>query len=96
MVVSGVSAIMFYVWLGLTKDMTLFLWLGVLYHAVGATFWATLPAFIAEQFPTNIRVFGTSTSYSARRFTSTLIPMVLGAAWVRCCPWALFSVVWRN
>jgi MFS family permease len=81
MVVSGVlSAIMFYVWLGMTTDMTLFLWLGVLYHAVGATFWATLPAFIAEQFPTNIRAFGTSTSYSAGRFASTLIPMALGAA----------------
>ena len=81
MVISGVlSAIMFYVWLGLTSDMTLFLWLGVLYHAVGATFWSTLPAFIAEQFPTNVRAFGTSTSYSAGRFASTVIPMALGAA----------------
>ena len=81
MIISGIlSAIMFYVWLGMTADLTLFLWLGVLYHAVGATFWATLPAFVAEQFPTNIRAFGTSTSYSAGRFASTLIPMALGAA----------------
>lgn len=81
MIISGIlSAIMFYVWLGMTTDLTLFLWLGVLYHAVGATFWATLPAFVAEQFPTNIRAFGTSTSYSAGRFASTLIPMALGVA----------------
>jgi MFS family permease len=74
------SAVMFYVWLGMTRDLTLFLWLGVLYHAVGSVFWATLPAFLAEQFPTHIRAFGVASSYSLGRFIVVIVPMALGAA----------------
>jgi len=61
--------------------------LGILLNpGVTYTFWATLPAFVAEQFPTNIRAFGTSTSYHAGRFVSTQIPMALGAAAMKYGP----------
>jgi MFS family permease len=73
------AAITFYLWLGTTTGPTAFVVLALLHTVVASMFWATLASFLAEQFPTNIRALGVSSSYSTGRLFSTLIPIILGA-----------------
>lgn len=72
------SAVSFYLWLGMTTGPTLFFALAVVHYIVASAFWATLASFLAEQFPTSIRAVGVSSSYSTGRLFSLLVPIALG------------------
>jgi predicted MFS family arabinose efflux permease len=74
-----VSAVSFYLWLGMPTSPTMFVVLAVFHYVVVSAFWATLASFLAEQFPTAIRARGVSTSYSNGRVFSVLVPIGLGA-----------------
>jgi len=76
---SFLTAVMFYVWLGLKWDNTMFFVWGWIYQVTSSVLWAILGAYLAEQFPTNIRAVGTAASYSTGRLISTLVPFVMGA-----------------
>lgn len=73
------SAVSFYAWLGMTTTPAVFVVLAVVHYIVASVFWATLASFLAEQFPTNIRAVGVSSSYSTGRLFSILVPIALGA-----------------
>jgi MFS family permease len=73
------SAISFYVWIGIPTGPTAFFALAVVHYLIASAFWATLASFLAEQFPTAIRALGVSSSYSTGRVFSLLVPIGLGA-----------------
>jgi MFS family permease len=73
------SAISFYLWMGVKTGPELFFALAVTHYIVASIFWATLASFLAEQFPTNIRAVGVSSSYSTGRVFSVVVPIALGA-----------------
>ena len=78
-VFSFVTAVIFYVWLGLKWDNTMFFVWGWIYQVTSSVLWAILGAYLAEQFPTNIRAVGTASAFSTGRLISTLVPFVMGA-----------------
>ena len=73
------SAISFYVWIGIQTGPAVFFALAIVHYLVASAFWATLASFLAEQFPTSIRALGVSSSYSTGRVFSLLVPIGLGA-----------------
>jgi MFS family permease len=73
------SAVSFYIWLGVPTGPTAFFALAVVHYIIASAFWATLASFLAEQFPTSIRALGVSSSYSTGRLFSVLVPIALGA-----------------
>ena len=73
------SAVSFYLWLGLTTSPTVFVILAIVHYVIASAFWATLASFLAEQFPTAIRARGVSSAYSTGRLFSVVVPIALGA-----------------
>ena len=73
------SAVSFYLWLGMTTGPVVFFILAIVHYVIASAFWATLASFLAEQFPTQIRALGVSSSYSTGRLFSILVPIALGA-----------------
>lgn len=76
---SLLSAVSFYLWLGISTGPVLFFVLAFVHYVIASTFWATLASFLAEQFPTPIRALGVSSSYSTGRVFSVAVPIALGA-----------------
>lgn len=74
------SAVSLYVWLGIAWGPQAFFVMGLLAWVTASAMWAGFGAYLAEQFPTNIRAVGVSSSFAIGRGVMSFVPMALGAA----------------
>ncbi|MBI5259341.1 MAG: MFS transporter [Burkholderiales bacterium] len=77
---AAISALSLYGWLGFGWDAQVFFILGLVHWATATAMWAGFGAYLAEQFPTNIRAVGVASSFSVGRGVMSFVPMALGAA----------------
>ncbi len=75
-----ISAVTLYAWLGMAWEPKAFFIMGLVAWATASAMWAGFGAYLAEQFPTNIRAVGVSTSFSIGRAVMSFVPLALGAA----------------
>ena len=75
---SILAAFAMIVWVNM-PDETSFFWMGMLFNFIGQGYWGPLAAFCSEQFPTHLRAFAVSFSYSTGRVIAIFFPMILGA-----------------
>jgi MFS family permease len=76
---AAISAVTLYGWLAFPWSPTLFWTLGLLHWAMASAMWAGLAAFVAEQFPTDIRALALGSAFSTGRIVVVFVPMALGA-----------------
>ena len=77
---AGLSAVSLYAWLGFPWEPQVFFIMGLLAWVTASAMWAGFGAYLAEQFPTNIRAVGVSSSFAVGRGVMSFVPMALGAA----------------
>jgi len=77
---AGLSAVSLYAWLGFAWEPQVFFLMGLLAWVTASAMWAGFGAYLAEQFPTNIRAVGVSSSFAIGRGVMSFVPMALGAA----------------
>jgi MFS family permease len=75
---SIVTGIITYFWMG-SSDQTVFFCLGMATYFVGSAFWATMSAFVSEQFSTTTRAFAVSFSFGTGRLVAAVFPFIVGA-----------------
>lgn len=77
---AAISAFSLYGWLAIDWDPKIFFIMGLVHWATATAMWAGFGAYLAEQFPTNIRAVGVASSFSVGRGVMSFVPMALGAA----------------
>ena len=77
-VIAGLlSAVVFAVYMNASSP-TMVMISGALFGLICLGYWAPLPAFVAEQFPTSLRGAGTSVAYATGRLAAAVAPFIIG------------------